>query len=122
MGALIHSVAGFGLLLLFLAQSIPAAGGWYLLEPPVMVKKNAQQDHPELFGPGADTPFKHWYRRGAFDSAKECMTAREKLIREGKARFEGVKEYGFSKSFSRASLANVEAAECIASDDRRLTQ
>jgi len=55
--------------------------------------------------------------------AKECVAAREKLIREERASFELTKKWANAadKTFARVALSAMEAAECIASDDRRLT-
>jgi hypothetical protein len=113
-----------GLLTLLVAQSVAAAGGWYLLLPPVMIKQNTSMDDPALFQPGQDVSFSKWYRKGAFDSAKECMAAREQLVRDEQAsvemRLKGSDETG--KRMARVERINADAAECIASDDRRLTQ
>jgi hypothetical protein len=123
MGALARSLALAGLVLLLMAQSIDAAGGWYLLQPPLTYKSGAAEDDPEAFANSKDAPMRRWYRKGAFDSAKECMGAREKLIREVEESFDrGRVLSARSKSFDRAALQSSNAAECVASDDRRLIQ
>ena len=62
-----------------------------------MVKKNATEDDPEFYRPGKDAPFSKWYRKGAFDSAKECMVARVNLIREEKASVTNILKFGATR-------------------------
>jgi hypothetical protein len=109
-----------GFLIVF-ATATPAFAGWYLMEPPILVKQNVAYEHPELFG-AADRsyPMRHWDRQGVFDTAKECTAARETLLAERRKTYGDAQRLKGDLRFSRAHLQIAENSECFASNDPRL--
>jgi hypothetical protein len=118
-------LCGTGLLASLSVVPVNAWAGWYLLEPPVFVKKDAKEDDPKGFVFATDAPLSQWYRKGVFDAAKECTAARAAYIEEQRTSLRQTVQYekkALWLSFSRAALASAQASECVASDDRRLLQ
>jgi hypothetical protein len=109
-------------MLLAVAAEPCAAGGWYLLSPPLGFKKGATEDDGRAWVVTTDAPFSERYREGSFDTAKECMAERERrIVKERDDALvalsgRSARDRSMELAFIRAS----EAAECVASDDRRL--
>ena len=114
-----HLVAALSTVLI-LAGS--AFGGWYLMEPPLLVKPGGNVKDQDRFRPADRTwPMDKWYRNGAFDTAKECEAARAKLIEERREAMRAAQRVTPDViGYERANLAIGESSECFASDDRRL--
>lgn len=109
------------------AQS--AFAGWYLLQPQVMGKYD-EQSRDVWFAIPDDVPLGRWESIGVFDTAKECISAREQRLAKTTKDYDASKRLGEPDirkdgrltvySVSRISLMAVEQSRCVASDDPRL--
>lgn len=82
---------------------ILAFGGWYLMMP-VVDPHGAWKPVP--------LPLSQWDNEGSYDSASQCMDAREHLLNEFK--MDGMPKPGLTVMNS--------LGQCIASDDPRLAK
>jgi len=106
-----------------------AAGGWYLMEPPI------DHDHGKAL---YEAPIAYWTQEGSFDSATQCEKglsenfqwfARAKPLSEkqqerSEADFDAMMKWapGTMRKSRGMGQAAALAARCIASDDPRLAK
>jgi hypothetical protein len=132
MGNLLRSAGG--LVLLFAAHSVSAAGGWYLLLPPT----NEAEVHGEYAVLDAK-PLSLWTQEVAYDSAAECEVAKTSLLNVAQ-RFHSLSAADYAKARdakgnqstlemlksttdrSHAYIKARAASRCIKSDDPRLAR
>ena len=98
-----------------------ALTGWYLMGPPIV--GNSKQDEQR----GLTAPLAYWHRFDAYDSVDACkkeaariniLGAREKSAPNDQLN----KHHSFATAAqARAWAAMMSYADCIASDDPRLT-
>lgn len=121
-----------GLVLLFAAHSVSAAGGWYLLLPPT----NEAEVHGEYAVLDAK-PLSQWTQETAYDSAAECEVVKTSLLNSAQ-RFHSLSAADYAKaSDAKGNQSGLEmlkstaershayikvraASRCIKSDDPRL--
>jgi hypothetical protein len=123
-------------LLLMAFGSVKAAGGWYLLTPPV-TEYNEKAGYLERIRVLTDVPLSKWNHGDSFDTAADCEAVRYARTQlETRFRATAVDEYQKSLSVDRSpadresarrTLESAHSREqvlalsrCIASDDSRL--
>lgn len=119
-----------------LTQTRRTADGWYLLIPP-RSEFNERAEFTDGYKILDDKPFSQWAQQGAYDSASECESTRNKLLAEEHSRYAAstaayVKAVGektdpvvlrlarFSAEVRNANVNAFIASRCIRSNDPRL--
>ena len=104
-------IAGF-------ASCVPAAaaGGWYLLRPPVAPVSGGGE--PVV----SDAPLREWDRVGAYDTAPACEAARRELLATFAPLTHDERKMLSPRQTGLVVVAGLAAARsrCVASDDAGL--
>ena len=101
-----------------------AAGGWYLMTPPLKDSPGSNVGIVDF-----EAPFRHWRTEGSYDAANDCRDAKARLMRQaqqtltGTITLEGPPDYTeATKRNAREWVAIANAAVCVSTDDPRLGQ
>lgn len=95
-----------------LVPTTAAAGGWYLVTPPI----HGDGDTVDVRVLG---PLRDWTQRRAFDAAQECERARDQLMRAAE---QSLGSSAHRRPFSPLVAKGIAESSslCVASDDPRL--
>jgi hypothetical protein len=98
--------------MLLVCPAVATAGGWYLLAPGIADVLVRTQKNVGL----GDIPVNEWQTMEVFDTASECKARRQALM-------DRVPNPGpTAPDLIVAGWARLQASECIASDDPRLSR
>jgi hypothetical protein len=105
-----HTISDVGAFLILRHAVALASIGWYLMIPPVGKDFND-------FKRRVNGPLSTWIQDSAYDSAKECESAKNSLLTDRIIKSKRSSEPDTAARFAVATAAG----KCVASDDPRLT-